>query len=121
MTLPAPLGSAIPVPALVAASDAQARLRFLERYRLWVRLREKGGKRREIPRHHTLEGYLHAYLEGTEINQDPKGPLFRTPRGMRMKMRIKGARLTATPGEPSHAAPRHQAYAPAGHQRHAAG
>lgn len=45
---------------------------------LWVRLREKGGKRHEMPCHHTLEAYLHAYLDGTAIGDDPKGPLFRT-------------------------------------------
>jgi integrase/recombinase XerC len=27
--------------------------------RLWVRLREKGGKRHEMPCHHNLETYLH--------------------------------------------------------------
>ncbi|WP_236552722.1 tyrosine-type recombinase/integrase [Belnapia sp. F-4-1] len=43
-----------------------------------MRLREKGGKRQEMPCHHTLEAYLHAYLDGTGIGADPKGPLFRT-------------------------------------------
>ncbi len=51
---------------------------FIQNRRLWVRLREKGGKRHEMPCHHTLEAYLHAYLEGTGIGEDPKGPLFRT-------------------------------------------
>ena len=51
---------------------------FVQNRRLWVRLREKGGKRHEMPCHHTLEGYLYAYLGGTGIDQDPKGPLFRT-------------------------------------------
>jgi site-specific recombinase XerD len=51
---------------------------FVQRRRLWVRLREKGGKRHEIPCHHTLEEYLHAYLDGAGIADDPKGPLFRT-------------------------------------------
>ncbi len=37
MTLPALLGSAIPVPALVAASDAHARLRFLESFASAIR------------------------------------------------------------------------------------
>jgi site-specific recombinase XerC len=46
--------------------------------RLWVRLREKGGKRHEMPCHHTLEEYLHAYIDGTGIGDDSKGPLFRT-------------------------------------------
>jgi integrase len=51
---------------------------FTQRRRLWVRLREKGGKRHEMPCHHTLEEYLHAYIDGTGIGADPKGPLFRT-------------------------------------------
>jgi site-specific recombinase XerD len=51
---------------------------FVQRRRLWVRLHEKGGKRHEMPCHHTLEEYLHAYIEGTGIEDDPKGPLFRS-------------------------------------------
>jgi site-specific recombinase XerD len=51
---------------------------FVQDRRLWVRLREKGGKRHEMPCHHNLEAYLHAYLDGTGIAADPKGALFRT-------------------------------------------
>lgn len=51
---------------------------FTQNRRLWVRLREKGGRRHEMPCHHNLEAYLHAYLDGTGIADDPKGPLFRT-------------------------------------------
>jgi len=51
---------------------------FVQNRRLWVRLREKGGKRHEMPCHHTLEAYLHAYLDGVAIAEDLKGPLFRT-------------------------------------------
>jgi site-specific recombinase XerD len=51
---------------------------YVQQRRLWVRLREKGGKRHEMPCHHTLEAYLHAYLDGTGIADDPMGPLFRT-------------------------------------------
>ena len=51
---------------------------FVQNRRLWVRLREKGGKRHEMPCHHTLEEYLHAYIDGVCIGADPKGPLFRT-------------------------------------------
>ena len=40
---------------------------FVQNRRLWVRLREKGGKRHEMPCHHTLEGYLYAYLDGAGI------------------------------------------------------
>jgi site-specific recombinase XerC len=51
---------------------------YVQQRRLWVRLHEKRGKRHEMPCHHTLEAYLHAYLEGTGIAGEPKGPLFRT-------------------------------------------
>ena len=51
---------------------------YSERRRLWVRLREKGGKRHELPCHHNLEAYLRAYIDETGIIDDPKGPLFRT-------------------------------------------
>ena len=51
---------------------------FVQNRRLWVRLREKGGKRHEMPCHHKLETYPHAYLAGSGISADPKGPLFRT-------------------------------------------
>lgn len=51
---------------------------YVQNRRLWVRLHEKGGKRHEMPCHHNLEAYLHAYIDGTGIGDDPKGPLFRT-------------------------------------------
>jgi site-specific recombinase XerD len=51
---------------------------YMQNRRLWVRLREKGGKQHTMPCHHSLEAYLHAYLEGTGIDSDAKGPLFRT-------------------------------------------
>src|SRR6202795_1227929 len=53
---------------------------YTQHRRLWVRLREKGGKRHEMPCHHTLDAYLHAYLDDTGVGEDPKGPLFRTVR-----------------------------------------
>jgi hypothetical protein len=37
-------------------------------------------QRYEMSCHHTLEAYLHAYLDGTAIADDPKLPLFRTVR-----------------------------------------
>jgi site-specific recombinase XerD len=51
---------------------------FTQNRRLWVRLREKGGKAHAMPCHHSLEEYLTAYLEQTGIKEDSKGPLFRT-------------------------------------------
>ena len=51
---------------------------YVQNRRLWVRLHEKGGKRHEMPCHHNLEAYLHAYIDGCGLPSDPKGPLFRT-------------------------------------------
>ena len=51
---------------------------FTQGRRLWVRLYEKGGKRHEMPCHHNLETYLHAYIDGCGLGSDLKGPLFRT-------------------------------------------
>ena len=51
---------------------------YVQQRRLWVRLHEKGGKRHEMPCHHNLESYLHAYIEAAGLTDDPKGPLFRT-------------------------------------------
>ena len=63
---------------------------YVQNRRLWVRLHEKGGKRHEMPCHHSLEEYLVAYLDGCELREDRKGPLFRTiGRGTR--------RLSTTP------------------------
>lgn len=53
---------------------------YTQNRRLWVRLREKGSKQHAMPCHHSLEAYLHSYLEGTGIDSDAKGPLFRTIR-----------------------------------------
>src|SRR6516165_11393366 len=51
---------------------------FTQNRRLWVRLREKCGKRHAMPRHHNLEEYLATYLDDGGLRGDPKGPLFRT-------------------------------------------
>lgn len=51
---------------------------FTQKGRLWVRLQEKGGKQHEMPCHHNLETYLHAYIDGAGLADDTKGPLFRT-------------------------------------------
>jgi integrase len=49
--------------------------------RWWVRLHEKGGKRHEMPAHHTLEAYLDAYIEAAGIRDGGKAPLFRSAAG----------------------------------------
>jgi integrase/recombinase XerD len=49
--------------------------------RWWVRLHEKGGKRHEMPAHHTLEAYLDAYIEAAGLRDAGKAPLFRSAVG----------------------------------------
>ncbi len=51
---------------------------YTQHRRLWLRLHEKGGKIHEMPCHHLLEDYLHAYVDRCGLAGDPKGPLFRT-------------------------------------------
>jgi site-specific recombinase XerD len=63
---------------------------YTQNRRLWVRLREKGGKAHAMPCHHNLETYLTAYIDGAGLAGDPKGPLFRTIG------RSKGRPLTRT-------------------------
>lgn len=75
-----------------AALDMRVEDVYIQQRRLWVRLNEKGGKRHEMPCHHNLEAYLHAYMDGCELAGDPKGPLFRTiGRGTK---RLSETRLT---------------------------
>ncbi|MGH7024221.1 MAG: tyrosine-type recombinase/integrase, partial [Caulobacteraceae bacterium] len=81
---------------------------YVQNRRLWVRLHEKGGKIHQMPCHHTLEEYLHAYVDGCGLRSDTKGPLFRTiARGR--------GELTATP------LPQANAYAMIGRRAAAAG
>ncbi len=54
---------------------------YIQGRRTWVRLHEKGGKLHDMPAHHTLDEYLHAYLQGAGIAGDAKGFLFRTAAG----------------------------------------
>jgi integrase len=51
---------------------------YVQNRRLWVRLYEKGSKRHEMPCHHNLEAYLHAYTDGCGLAADPEGLLFRS-------------------------------------------
>jgi site-specific recombinase XerD len=54
---------------------------YTQKRRTWVRLHEKGGKRHEMPCHHNLDAYLHAYLGGAGLSSNPKNNLFPTAQG----------------------------------------
>lgn len=43
---------------------------YVQNHRHWVRLHEKGGKRHEMPCHHTLDKYLEDYVEAAGIKTD---------------------------------------------------
>jgi site-specific recombinase XerD len=53
---------------------------YVQARRTWVRLHEKGGKRHEMPCHHNLDEYLHAYIERAQL-REAKGFLFRSAAG----------------------------------------
>jgi site-specific recombinase XerD len=53
---------------------------YVQGRRTWVRLHEKGGKQHEMPCHHNLEAWLHAYIDGAQLG-DTKGYLFRSAAG----------------------------------------
>jgi site-specific recombinase XerD len=61
-----------------AALKMRAEDVYIQGRRTWVRLHEKGGKQHEMPCHHNLDAYLHAYMEGAGLSLSPKGVLFRT-------------------------------------------
>ena len=46
--------------------------------RMWIQLKEKGGRQHSMPCHHKLEEYLDAYLGAAGITE---GPLFRSAKG----------------------------------------
>ena len=61
-----------------AVVDMRVEDYYPEGKRWWVRLHEKGGKRHEMPAHHTLEAYLDAYLDAATLRDSGKSPLFRS-------------------------------------------
>ena len=59
---------------------------YVQKRRTWVRLHEKGGKRHEMPCHHNLDAYLHAYIDGAGL-VNPKFFLFPRPSSARASFR----------------------------------
>ena len=53
---------------------------YVQGRRTWIRLHEKGGKVHEMPCHHNLDEYLHAYIDQAQL-VDGKGWLFRSAVG----------------------------------------
>jgi site-specific recombinase XerC len=49
---------------------------YVQGRRTWVRLHEKGGKRHEMPCHHSLDTYLAEYIEAVGVAGELKGWLF---------------------------------------------
>lgn len=63
---------------------------YVQGRRTWVRLHEKGGKVHEMPCHHNLDEYVHAYLSIDGFGDDIKAFLFRTVKG-------RGGQLSSLP------------------------
>jgi site-specific recombinase XerC len=61
-----------------AATTLRVEDYFPQGKRWWVRLHEKGGKVHQMPVHHCWEEYLDRYIAAAGIQDDRKGPLFRT-------------------------------------------
>ena len=65
-----------------ARVSAAVSLRVADYYtqgrRSFFRLHEKGGRYNVVPAHHTAQEYVDAYLEAARINEDRRGPLFRS-------------------------------------------
>ncbi|HLJ45459.1 MAG TPA: tyrosine-type recombinase/integrase [Bryobacteraceae bacterium] len=59
---------------------------YVQKRRSWVRLHEKGGKRHEMPCHHNLDAYLHAYIDGVGLAGSGKALLFPTALGRTGKL-----------------------------------
>lgn len=68
---------------VTAAASMKVKDYYPQGKRWWVRLHEKGGKRHEMPAHHTLEHYLDEYLDAAGLRDQPNTPLFRTFSGGR--------------------------------------
>ena len=54
---------------------------YIQGRRSWVRLHEKGGKEHEMPCHHNLDEYLHAYIDQALPEATKKSFLFRSAQG----------------------------------------
>jgi integrase/recombinase XerD len=72
---------------VTAAATLQVEDYFQQGRRSWLMLHEKGGKRHEVPCHHSLDEDLDAWIRAAGIGEDKKGPLFRSIR--------KGNKLTS--------------------------
>ncbi len=62
--------------------------------RSWIRLHEKGGKFHEVPAHHNAVEYLDAYIARAEIEDQKKGPLFRSVVGKTDAITLKAMSRT---------------------------
>lgn len=54
---------------------------YVQGRRTWVRLQEKGGKQHEMPCHHNLDEYLHAFIDGAGLADEKKAFLFCSAKG----------------------------------------
>jgi len=69
---------------------------YVQGRRTWIRLSEEGDKVHEMPCHHNLDEYLHAYIDQAQL-VDGKGWLFRSAIGRAGQLsKTRCARPTST-------------------------
>lgn len=64
---------------------------FPMHHRLWVRLKEKGGKHHQMPCHHNLEAYLREYIDAAGLADQSEDPLFPNHRSKNQNTQFKSA------------------------------
>jgi len=69
-----------------AATSIRIRDYIQQGRRSFIRLREKGGREKEIPCHHKLEEFLDAYIQAADLAGGKDAPLFRTAAGRTGKL-----------------------------------
>jgi integrase/recombinase XerD len=69
-----------------AALDMKVGDYYIEGRKAWFRLREKGGKRHEMPANHKAADYVDAYIAAAGIVEEKKSPLFRTVGGRKQEL-----------------------------------
>lgn len=60
--------------------------------RMWMQLKEKGGRQHAMPCHHKLEEYLDAYIAAAGIQDQKSGPMFRSAIGRTGRLTMKRLR-----------------------------
>jgi len=72
-----------------AVADMKVSDYYTQGKRSYIRLHEKGGKYNVVPAHHVAQEYVDVYVAAAGIEEDRKGPLFRTSGRGRQKNELQ--------------------------------